>query len=179
MGESSSSNLRHRGSKGSSQVILNGISNSGVTNYGGSGNSTSNGTASQGTTLGEVDYMEKMKEEASGHHLEGHHSSKSSNGVLPGSNNVSTPNSAGNISIGGSNKSNKPSSGGGSGSTPRDASRKNRGDASTSGKQGSTKDNDPTAKLEADLKKLKVDLQISRNKENELRDQIISYMSSK
>ena len=178
-GESSSSNLRHRGSKGSSQVILNGISNSGVTNYGGSGNSTSNGTASQGTTLGEVDYMEKMKEEASGHHLEGHHSSKSSNGVLPGSNNVSTPNSAGNISIGGSNKSNKPSSGGGSGSTPRDASRKNRGDASTSGKQGSTKDNDPTAKMEADLKKLKVDLQISRNKENELRDQIISYMSSK
>lgn len=175
-GESSSSNLRHRGSKGSSQVILNGISNSGVTNHGGS--STSNGTASQGTTLGEVDYMEKMKEEAGGHHLEGHHSSKSSNGVLPGSNNVSTPNSAGNISIGGSNKSNKPSSGGGSGSTPRDASRKNRGDASMSGKQGSTKDNDPTAKMEADLKKLKVDLQISRNKENELRDQIISYMSS-
>ena len=98
---------------------------------------------------------------------------------MPGSNNVSTPNSAGNISIGGSNKSNKPSSGGGSGSTPRDASRKNRGDASMSGKQGSTKDNDPTAKMEADLKKLKVDLQISRNKENELRDQIISYMSSK
>ena len=34
-------------------------------------------------------------------------------------------------------------------------------------------------KLEMDLKKLKTDLQQSRNKENDLRDQIISYMSSK
>merc|ERR1719384_1594790 len=113
--------------------------------------------------------MEKMKEEASGH---SDHSSKSSNGILPGSNNINSSTS----NASGSNKSNKPSST--SGSTPRDASRKNRGDASMSGKQGSTKDNDPTAKMEADLKKLKVDLQISRNKENELRDQIISYMSS-
>lgn len=34
------------------------------------------------------------------------------------------------------------------------------------------------AKLENDTKRLKVDLQISRNKENDLRDQIISSMSS-
>ena len=35
------------------------------------------------------------------------------------------------------------------------------------------------AKLEGDVKRLKIDLQISRNKENELRDQIVSYSSSK
>jgi hypothetical protein len=34
-------------------------------------------------------------------------------------------------------------------------------------------------KLESEIKKFKGDLQISRNKENDLRDQIISYMSSK
>ena len=34
-------------------------------------------------------------------------------------------------------------------------------------------------KMEADLKKLKIDFQISKNKENDLRDQIISFMSSK
>jgi len=173
----SASNLRHRGSKGSSHLILNGLSNSGTTNYGGNGHPVSNGSASQGSTLGEVDYMEKMKEEASGHHLD-HHSSKSSNGILPGSNNITTANPGGSLSVGGSNKSNKPSSGGGSGSTPRDTSRKNRGDGSSSGKQGSAKEIDPTAKMETDLKKLKVDLQISRNKENDLRDQIISFMSS-
>ena len=122
--------------------------------------------------------MEKMKDEASGHHLD-HQSSKACNGVLSGSNNI-TSNISGNPSVGGSsNKSSKPSSGSGSGSTPRDASRKNRGDGSSGGKQGNTKEVDPTAKMEADLKKHKIDLQISRNKENDLRDQIISYMSSK
>ena len=172
-----SANLRHRGSKGSSQVILNGLSNSGITHFAGNGNSVANGSASHGSTIGEVDYMEKMKEEASGHHSD--HSSKSSNGILPGSNNITTANANTNTNVGGSNKPSKPSSGGGSGSTPRDASRKNRGDGASSGKQGSTKEVDPTAKMEGDLKKLKIDLQISRNKENELRDQIISYMSSK
>ena len=34
-------------------------------------------------------------------------------------------------------------------------------------------------KLESDVKRLKCDLQLSRNRENELRDQIVSYMSSK
>ena len=177
-----STNLRQRGLKASSQVIVNGLSSSGTTHYGGNGNSVANGSASQGSTFGtgyfgELDYMEKMKDEASAHNQD--HASKSSNGVLPGSNNA-TANMSGNPSVGGSNnKSNKPSAGGGSGSTPRDASRKNRGDGSSSGKQGATKEVDLTAKMEGDLKKLKVDLQISRNKENDLRDQIISFMSSK
>lgn len=35
------------------------------------------------------------------------------------------------------------------------------------------------AKMEQDLKRVKIELQLSRNKENDLRDQIISYMSSK
>ena len=34
-------------------------------------------------------------------------------------------------------------------------------------------------KLESDVKRLKCDLQLSRNRENELRDQIVCYMSSK
>ena len=34
------------------------------------------------------------------------------------------------------------------------------------------------AKMELELKGLKQNLQVSRNKENELRDQIISFMSS-
>lgn len=38
---------------------------------------------------------------------------------------------------------------------------------------------DQVAKLELDLKKLKVDLQVARNKENELRDQIVSSAASK
>ena len=36
-----------------------------------------------------------------------------------------------------------------------------------------------TIKLESDVKRLKCDLQLSRNRENDLRDQIVSYMSSK
>ena len=35
-----------------------------------------------------------------------------------------------------------------------------------------------TIKLESDVKRLKCDLQLSRNRENDLRDQIVSYMSS-
>ena len=157
-----SSNVRYRGSKGSSQVIANGLLSHSLNG----GNPIANGSSSQNSTFGEVDYMEKMKEEASGHD----HSSKSSNGILPGLNNInSTSNASG-------SKSNKVSTT--SGSTPRDASRKNRGDDKSTNKRESAKDVDPTVKMETDLKKLKVDLQISRNKENELRDQIISYMSS-
>ena len=44
---------------------------------------------------------------------------------------------------------------------------------------GAGKDGPPlTIKLESDVKRLKCDLQLSRNRENELRDQIVSYMSS-
>ena len=57
---------------------------------------------------------------------------------------------------------------------PRDASRKGRGSTTTA---SSSKD-ELLTKMEADLKKLKVDLQLSRNKENDLRDQIVSYMTS-
>ena len=34
-------------------------------------------------------------------------------------------------------------------------------------------------KLESDVKRLKCDLQLCRNRENELREQIVCYMSSK
>ena len=55
---------------------------------------------------------------------------------------------------------------------PRDASRKGRATSSNNKDELITK-------MESDNKKLKVDLQLSRNKENDLRDQIVSYMTSK
>jgi hypothetical protein len=54
----------------------------------------------------------------------------------------------------------------------RDASKRSR-DSSKMTKE------DQLFKLEGDLKKLKVDLQVARNKENELRDQIVSAAASK
>jgi len=76
------------------------------------------------------------------------------------------------------NRSNSKSLG-----TGRDPSRK--------GREGSDKKSDKEAakegreghmplmiKLESDVKRLKCDLQLSRNRENELRDQIVCYMSS-
>jgi len=77
-------------------------------------------------------------------------------------------------------------------SVPRDTSRKGRtsagggGGGSGSGSSthlansaiGGGRDNaDVVGKMEADIKKLKVDLQLSRNKENDLRDQIVSFMT--
>merc|ERR1712025_323684 len=59
----------------------------------------------------------------------------------------------------------------------RDTSRKGRQD----GDKKNDKDKDSLSlviKLESDVKRLKCDLQLSRNRENELRDQIVSYMSS-
>ena len=60
----------------------------------------------------------------------------------------------------------------------RDTSRKGR-----DGDKKNDKDNKDSLslviKLESDVKRLKCDLQLSRNRENELRDQIVSYMSSK
>ena len=81
-------------------------------------------------------------------------------------------------------------------SVPRDTSRKGRtsagggggGGGSGSGSSthlansaiGGGRDNaDIVGKMEGDIKKLKVDLQLSRNKENDLRDQIVSYMTGK
>ena len=71
------------------------------------------------------------------------------------------------------NRSNSKSVGGG-----RDASRKGR-DGDRKGDKDSGKDQlSLTIKLESDVKRLKCDLQLSRNRENDLRDQIVSYMSS-
>ena len=62
----------------------------------------------------------------------------------------------------------------------RDTSRKGRGDGDKKNDKDSGKDNlTLVIKLESDVKRLKCDLQLSRNRENELRDQIVSYMSSK
>jgi hypothetical protein len=74
----------------------------------------------------------------------------------------------------------KKSSGGGGGGgkssnnsgLPRDTSKRSR-DSSKMTKE------DQLSKMESDLKKLKVDLQVARNKENELRDQIVSSAASK
>ena len=54
-----------------------------------------------------------------------------------------------------------------------DTSKRNRDSSKLATKE------DQVAKLELDLKKLKVDLQVARNKENELRDQIVSSAASK
>ena len=63
-----------------------------------------------------------------------------------------------------------------------DTSRKGR-DGDKKGEKDSGKDPlSLTIKLESDVKRLKCDLQplqLSRNRENDLRDQIVSYMSSK
>ena len=80
-------------------------------------------------------------------------------------------------------------------SVPRDTSRKGRTSAgggsgssnshlaSSGSGVGGGRDNADNqiavGKMESDIKKLKVDLQLSRNKENDLRDQIVSYMTGK
>ena len=72
------------------------------------------------------------------------------------------------------NRSNSKSVTGG-----RDTSRKGR-DGDKKNDKDNGKDNlSLVIKLESDVKRLKCDLQLSRNRENELRDQIVSYMSSK
>ena len=62
-------------------------------------------------------------------------------------------------------------------SVPRDTSRKGRTSAMASNPSGGPNRDELLGKFEADIKKLKVDLQLSRNKENDLRDQIVSYMT--
>lgn len=63
---------------------------------------------------------------------------------------------------------------GNSGGTPRDTSRKGRSDTVVR----PTESLPLVIKLESDVKRLKCDLQLSRNRENELREQIVCYMSS-
>jgi len=87
------------------------------------------------------------------------------------------------------NRSNSKSTTG-SGGVGRDTSRKGKkeGDEGKVGGKDRDKDKDQNKdgrdhlplmiKLESDVKRLKCDLQLSRNRENELRDQIVCYMSS-
>ncbi len=86
---------------------------------------------------------------------------------------------------GGSGGGNAASGGGGSGGK---GSKAKQSAASTAGvskealrrsKEAKMTKEEIAQKLEQDVKRYKVDLQISRNKENDLRNQIISYMSSK
>ena len=63
-------------------------------------------------------------------------------------------------------------------SVPRDTSRKGRTSTLVNTSSGANRD-ETLGKFESDLKKMKVDLQLSRNKENDLRDQIVSYMTGK
>jgi len=63
----------------------------------------------------------------------------------------------------------------GQGGTPRDTSRKGRSDNTV---VRPTESLPLVIKLESDVKRLKCDLQLSRNRENELREQIVCYMSS-
>ena len=72
-----------------------------------------------------------------------------------------------------SKRSSKAAGNTGNAGGPRDASRKGRATSSGNNKE------ELISKMESDNKKLKVDLQLSRNKENDLRDQIVSYMTSK
>ena len=72
------------------------------------------------------------------------------------------------------NRSNSKSLTGG-----RDTSRKGRDGDKKSDKEAGKDNLGLVIKLESDVKRLKCDLQLSRNRENELRDQIVSYMSSK
>lgn len=71
-----------------------------------------------------------------------------------------------------SKRSSKAAGNAGNAGGPRDASRKGRATSSGNNKE------ELISKMESDNKKLKVDLQLSRNKENDLRDQIVSYMTS-
>merc|ERR1712117_192503 len=76
------------------------------------------------------------------------------------------------------NRSNSKSIG-----TGRDPSRKGREGSDKKSEKESAKEGREghmplMIKLESDVKRLKCDLQLSRNRENELRDQIVCYMSS-
>ena len=119
---------------------------------------------------GELDYMEKLRGDEPEYSEDTNSSSKAASSSSSSSNKKSVK------------------------SVPRDTSRKGRtsagGSGGGSGSGSSThlansaigggRDNaDIVGKMEGDIKKLKVDLQLSRNKENDLRDQIVSYMTGK
>ena len=119
---------------------------------------------------GELDYMEKMRgDDPSGmdNHAGG---STHPNAGTESDKSLATASKR-------SSKSNHVNNAG----APRDASRKGRSSATSggsgpSGSLSASKD-ELTNKMESDIKRLKVDLQLSRNKENDLRDQIVSFMT--
>jgi len=139
-----------------------------------SGASTLSNGSLNNNAGGELDYMEKMRGEDSAG-VESHATS----GGTSGSGNAG-PDSDKSVSTASkrSSKSNHVNNAG----APRDASRKGRssaasGGSSLSGGSLSASKDELINKMETDIKKLKVDLQLSRNKENDLRDQIVSFMT--
>merc|ERR1719357_652575 len=119
---------------------------------------------------GELDYMEKMRgDDPSG--IDNH----AGGSTHPNAGTESDKSLA--IASKRSSKSNHVNNAG----APRDASRKGRSSATSggSGPSGSLSafKDELTNKMESDIKRLKVDLQLSRNKENDLRDQIVSFMT--
>ena len=137
----------------------------------------SNGSSLNNNAGGELDYMEKMRGDDSAHGIDNHGSS-SNVGPDQGSSDKNSAASA--TASKRSSKSNHVNSAGGA---PRDASRKGRSSAASGGSGlfgGLSPSKDELiCKMESDIKKLKVDLQLSRNKENDLRDQIVSFMTGK
>ena len=97
----------------------------------------------------------------------------------------------GDVDGGGDDPSSSGGGGGGGGRANKGSSKQGQPSASSGGavaglskealrrnKEAKMTKEEMVSKLETDVKRLKVDLQISRNKENDLRDQIISSMSS-
>ena len=137
----------------------------------------SNGSSLNNNAGGELDYMEKMRGDDPAHGIDNH---GSSNNVGPDQGSSDKQSAASATASKRSSKSNHVNSTGGA---PRDASRKGRSSAASGGSGlfgGLSPSKDELiCKMESDIKKLKVDLQLSRNKENDLRDQIVSFMTGK
>ncbi len=169
----------HNGDLNGNGVMANGGLN-GSLGGGGSLTNISNGNLNNsGGSGGDVDYMERMEDDCNNHHGGGGHDGGGGSGGPP-----SSSTSGGKSKRGAKNASNKDLA------TPRDSSKKDRGRGNASSNQagggggaggggsGSLTKEEQLNKLEGEIKKLKVDLQLSRNKENDLRDQIVSYMTS-
>jgi len=146
--------------------------------------SKSNGSASKvGVSNGDVDlYMERGRSGGGGSSGGG-----SSNGAAGGSGGTGSGGGTSASSGGG----NSASGAGGqddesdeSKSLPRSSSKSNGGNKEGSSRKSREEKKSVDSslpliiKLESDVKRLKCDLQLSRNRENELREQIVCYMSS-
>ena len=126
--------------------------------------------------------MEKMRGDDPAHGIDNHGSSSNVGPDQGSSSDKQASASASATASKRSSKSNHVNSAGGG--QPRDASRKGRSSAASGGSGlfggGLSPSKDELiCKMESDIKKLKVDLQLSRNQENDLRDQIVSFMTGK